>query len=56
MKITEVKPMLANRFLFVKITTDEGIVGMGESGAWAFQDAAKEAINTFALYLVMRMC
>lgn len=52
MKITEVKPMLANRFLFVKITTDEGIVGMGESGAWAFQDAAKEAINTFALYLV----
>lgn len=52
MKITEVKPMLANRFLFVKITTDEGIVGVGESGAWAFQDAAKEAINTFALYLV----
>lgn len=52
MKITEVKPILANRFLFVQITTDEGIVGVGESGAWAFQDAAKEAINTFALYLV----
>ena len=51
MKITEVKPILANRFLFVQITTDEGIVGVGESGAWAFQDSAKEAINTFALYL-----
>ena len=51
MKIKEVKPILSNRFLFVQITTDEGIVGVGESGAWAFQDAAKEAVNTFALYL-----
>lgn len=51
MKIKEVKPLLANRFLFVQITTDEGIVGVGESGAWAFQDAAREAVNTFALYL-----
>ena len=35
MKITEVKPMLANRFLFVKITTDEGIVGVGGPSAFA---------------------
>lgn len=51
MKIKEVKPLLANRFLFVQITTDEGIVGVGESGAWASQDAARETVNTFALYL-----
>ena len=37
MKITEVKTIMANRFLFVKISTDEGIVGYGESGAWHFR-------------------
>lgn len=51
MKITEVKTIMANRFLFVKISTDEGIVGYGESGAWAFQDSVKEAVATFAMYL-----
>ncbi len=51
MKITEVKTIMANRFLFVQITTDEGITGVGESGAWAFQDSVKEAVNTFAMYL-----
>lgn len=52
MIITEVKTIMANRFLFLQITTDEGIVGIGESGAWAFQDAAREAANSFIPYLI----
>ncbi|MFT8211994.1 MAG: hypothetical protein ACMZI0_18030 [Symbiopectobacterium sp.] len=32
MKITDVKTILANRYLFVEIHTDEGLVGIGESG------------------------
>lgn len=52
MKISDVKTISANRFLFVQITTDEGIVGIGESGTWAFQDAAREAVNSFIPYLI----
>lgn len=52
MKISDVKTISANRFLFVQITTDEGIVGVGESGTWAFLDAAREAVNSFIPYLL----
>ena len=39
MKITKIEPILAgNRHLFVKVHTDEGIVGLGESGLWAFRE------------------
>ena len=34
MKITEVKVLRANRSVFCKVLTDEGIAGLGESGAW----------------------
>lgn len=52
MKIQEVKPLLINRYLFVEITTDTGIKGVGESGAWGFLDASKEAAELFGEYLV----
>ncbi|MFZ3591358.1 mandelate racemase/muconate lactonizing enzyme family protein [Bacillus sp. DJP31] len=52
MKITDVKVIGVNRFLYVKIYTDEGITGIGESGAWGFLDASREAINTFKGYLI----
>ncbi|WP_099206084.1 mandelate racemase/muconate lactonizing enzyme family protein [Scatolibacter rhodanostii] len=52
MKIAEVKSLLVNRYLFVEITTDTGIKGVGESGAWGFLDASKEAIDLFGEYLV----
>jgi len=39
MKITKIEPILAgNRHLFVKVHTDEGIVGLGESGLWAMRE------------------
>lgn len=52
MKITDVKPILVNRFLFVEIHTDEGLVGLGESGSWGFLDASAEVVNTFKTYLI----
>lgn len=33
-RITSVEPLHINRFLYVKVTTDDGLVGFGESGAW----------------------
>lgn len=51
MVIESVKPLLVNRYLFVEITTDTGLVGVGESGAWGFLDASKEAIVLFGEYL-----
>lgn len=52
MKITRVEPLSVDRFLFVKIDTDAGITGIGESGAWGFLEASKAAIQKFGRYLV----
>lgn len=52
MKITDVKVLPVNSFLYVKIFTDEGIVGVGESGAWGFLLSSGEAIESFKTYLI----
>lgn len=52
MKITDIKVIAANRFLYVNIHTDEGIYGIGESGTWGFLDASAEAVNSFKTYLI----
>jgi len=52
MKITDIKVIGVNRFMYVKVFTDEGITGIGESGAWGFLDASKEVINSFRSYLI----
>ncbi|MFZ4451597.1 mandelate racemase/muconate lactonizing enzyme family protein [Salibacterium aidingense] len=52
MKITDIKIIPVNRFLYVKVFTDEGISGIGESGAWGFLDASAEAVETFKTYLI----
>ena len=52
MKITKVESVPVDRFLFVKIYTDEGIVGYGESGAWGFLEPSASAIDKFGRYLV----
>ena len=36
MKITDVEVLPVDRYLFVKVHTDAGITGLGESGAWGF--------------------
>ena len=53
MKIESVETILAeDKWLLVKITTDDGIVGIGEAGLHGVPEAAEAAINTFARYLV----
>lgn len=52
MKIVDVKLKPVNRFLYVEVHTEEGIVGLGESGSWGFLDASAEAVKTFKTYLI----
>ena len=52
MKITGVEVIRANRYCFVKITTDEGIHGIGESGAFGVLDASAMQIRQFGDYLI----
>jgi galactonate dehydratase len=51
-RIESVEAKLLDRFLFVEITTDGGLKGLGESGAWGFHEATAAAVNKFAEYLV----
>jgi len=52
MRIEAIEPILLDRFLFVRITTEDGVTGLGEAGAWAFHEATVGALNTFAGYLI----
>ena len=53
MKITAVEPYPVDRYLFVKVHTDAGITGIGESGAWGYLEASEAAIvHKFAPYLI----
>ena len=52
MKIKSVTPLMIDQYLLVKIETDNGLVGIGESGAWGFLEASASAIKKFSDYLV----
>jgi galactonate dehydratase len=52
MKITKVEPLMVDRFCFVRIETDKGLVGVGESGTWGQLEASATAIRKYAEYLV----
>jgi galactonate dehydratase len=52
MHIESITPIFIDRYLFVEVRTDTGLVGLGESGAWGFQEATAAAIERFAEYLV----
>ncbi|MCL2007252.1 MAG: mandelate racemase/muconate lactonizing enzyme family protein [Treponema sp.] len=52
MKIVDIKVLPVNAFLYVKVITDAGIYGIGESGAWGFLNASAEAVETFKTYLI----
>lgn len=53
MKITSVETYPVDRYLFVKVHTDEGITGYGEAGAWGHLEATEAAIRLkFGPYLV----
>ena len=52
MKVISVEPLLIDRYLFVRVTTDSGLVGIGESGAWGYLEASAAAVEKFGRYLV----
>jgi len=52
MRITRITPIFVQRYLFVEIETDDGLVGTGECGAWGHLEAAAAAVEKFATYLV----
>ena len=52
MKITSVEAIPIDRYLYVKVHTDAGVTGLGESGAWGFLEASEAAIHKFGRYLV----
>lgn len=52
MKIEKITPFLVDRFLLVRVYTDEGIVGNGEGGLWAHHKLVYEAVRELSDYYV----
>ncbi len=52
MKIVEIKTIPVDSYLFVQAITDEGITGLGESGAWGYLEASEKAVDTFKRHLI----
>jgi len=52
LKITDIETIYADRWLFVRIHTDDGTVGLGESGTWGYLEASEGAVRTFKRYLI----
>jgi len=51
-KITDVKTVPVDRYLFVQVYTDEGITGLGESGTWGYLEPSAAAVEVFKRYLI----
>ena len=54
MKISRVEVLCANRAVYAKVYTDNGLYGIGESGAWGLLAASGEAIKMFGEYPLER--
>jgi galactonate dehydratase len=52
MRITAIETIPVDRYLFVKVHTDAGLTGLGESGTWGFLEASEKAVETFRRYLI----
>ncbi|MEJ2556377.1 MAG: galactonate dehydratase [Anaerolineae bacterium] len=52
MKIVGIESIFVDRYLFVKVHTDKGISGLGESGAWGYLEASAAVVETFKRYLI----
>ena len=52
LKITDIKVLPIDNYLFVQVHTDAGITGLGESGAWGFLEASGTVSETFKSYLI----
>lgn len=55
MKITKIDTLLSGkRYLFLKIHTDTDLVGIGECGAWCYQEATAACVRTMEKLLIGR--
>ncbi len=52
MKIEKITPFLVDRFLLVRVYTDEGIIGNGEAGLWAHHGMVHRAIQDLSEYYI----
>ncbi len=52
MKIAEVKSLLVGGSQLVRITTDNGLIGHGQTACWGYPNAVHEVVQTFEKYLV----
>ena len=52
MKITKFEYIQAGKYLFLKIHTDAGIVGIGEAGAWGYLDGVIGVLKKLEGYMV----
>ncbi len=52
MKIERVESILAGNGHFVRIQTDTGLTGIGQSSCWAYLEAVDKIVEKFAEYLV----
>jgi galactonate dehydratase len=52
MKITDVETIFVDRYLFVQVHTDEGITGLGESGAWGYLEPSAAVVGKWKDYLI----
>jgi galactonate dehydratase len=52
MKIVDIRTIPVSSYLFVQVHTDEGITGLGESGAWGYLEASEKVVETFKRYLI----
>lgn len=52
MKIAEVESLLLGGAHFVRITTEQGQVGLGQSACWAYPEAVHAMLGTFRGYLL----
>jgi galactonate dehydratase len=52
MKISDVKVLPIDRYLFVQVETDAGITGLGESGTWGYLEASGAVVERFRDYLI----
>ena len=52
MRIVDVKPFLVDRYLLVRVYTDEGLIGNGEAGLWAHHRIVAEAIRELSDYYI----
>jgi galactonate dehydratase len=52
MRIESVESIYIDKYLFVEVRTDNGLVGLGEGGAWGFHEATAGAVTRFKDYLL----